>query len=118
MPYVAGGSGLPSEMSRIVGARNVFDDVDEDWPEVSWEEVAERDPDIIVIGDLSERGRPGDSAAEKRATLARHPVISRLAAVRNDRIIEVPGIELDPSVRSVHALRLLADGMRESGHGR
>ncbi|MGV9772402.1 ABC transporter substrate-binding protein [Streptosporangium sp. NPDC003464] len=118
MPYVAGKTGLPSEMSRIVGAKNAFDDVNEDWPEVSWEEVAKRDPDLIVIGDLSERGRPGDSAAEKRATMAEEPVISQLAAVRNNRIIEVPGIELDPSVRSVHALGLLAAGMKDLGHAR
>ncbi|MGP3683588.1 ABC transporter substrate-binding protein [Streptomyces sp. IBSNAI002] len=116
MPYVAGKTGLPSEMSRIVGARNAFDDVNEDWPEVSWEEVAERDPDFIVIGDLSERGRQGDSAAEKREVMARHPVISKLDAVRGDKILEVPGIELDPSVRSVHALELLATGMRDLGH--
>ncbi|WP_329286546.1 ABC transporter substrate-binding protein [Streptomyces sp. NBC_00691] len=118
MPYVAGRTGLPSEMSRIVGADNAFDDVEEDWPEVSWEEVARRDPDFIVIGDLSERGRPGDSAAEKRATMKAHPVISRLAAVRDDRILEVPGIELDPSVRSVHTLGLLAQGMKDLGHAR
>ncbi|MCJ0873734.1 ABC transporter substrate-binding protein [Streptomyces sp. AP-93] len=118
MPYVAGKSGLPSEMSRIVGAKNAFDDVDEDWPEVSWEEVAKRDPDFIVIGDLSERGRPGDSAAEKRATMTGHPVVSKLAAVRDGRILEVPGIELDPSVRSVHALGLLAAGMKDLGYVR
>ncbi|MFC8278025.1 ABC transporter substrate-binding protein [Streptomyces sp. NPDC057271] len=118
MPYVAGGTGLPSEMSRIVGAKNAFDDVDEDWPEVSWEEVARREPDFIVIGDLSERGRPGDSAAEKRATMTGHPVISKLAAVRENRILTVPGIELDPSVRSVHALGLLAQGMKDLGYVR
>ncbi|MFF4102092.1 ABC transporter substrate-binding protein [Streptomyces sp. NPDC001903] len=118
MPYVAGRSGLPSEMSRIVGARNAFDDVDEDWPEVTWEEVAQRDPDFIVIGDLSERGRPGDSAAEKRAEMARHPVTSKLAAVRDHKVLEVPGIELDPSVRSVHALGLLAKGMEDLGYVR
>lgn len=118
MPYVAGKTGLPSEMSRIVGAKNAFDDVDEDWPEVSWEEVAQRDPDFIVIGDLSERGRPGDSAAEKRATMTGHPVVSKLAAVRDDKILEVPGIELDPSVRSVHALGLLAAGMKDLGYVR
>ncbi|MGW2014476.1 ABC transporter substrate-binding protein [Streptomyces sp. NPDC001927] len=118
MPYVAGKTGLPSEMSRIVGAKNAFDDVNEDWPEVSWEEVAERDPDFIVIGDLSERGRPGDSAAEKRATMTQHPVISKLAAVRDNKILTVPGIELDPSVRSVHALGLLAEGMKDLGYVR
>ncbi|MEU6312555.1 ABC transporter substrate-binding protein [Streptomyces sp. NPDC047014] len=118
MPYVAGRTGLPSEMSRIVGAKNAFDDVNEDWPEVSWEEVARRNPDFIVIGDLSERGRPGDSAAEKREAMAKDPVVSRLGAVRENRIIEVPGIELDPSVRSVHALGLLAAGMKDLGYVR
>ncbi|WFB10485.1 ABC transporter substrate-binding protein [Streptomyces sp. LX-29] len=118
MPYVAGKTGLPSEMSRIIGAKNAFDDVNEDWPEVSWEEVAKRDPDFIVIGDLSERGRPGDSAAEKRETMTEHPVISKLAAVRDNKILEVPGIELDPSVRSVHALELLAKGMKDLGYVR
>ncbi|MER5966640.1 ABC transporter substrate-binding protein [Streptomyces sp. NPDC002057] len=118
MPYVAGGTSLPSEMSRIIGAENAFDDIAEDWPEVSWEEVARRDPDFIVIGDLSERGRPGDSAAEKRATMTGHPVISKLAAVRDNKILQVPGIELDPSVRSVHALGLLAQGMKDLGHAR
>ncbi|MFH8786649.1 ABC transporter substrate-binding protein [Streptomyces roseoverticillatus] len=118
MPYVAGRTGLPSEMSRIVGAKNAFDDVNEDWPEVSWEEVAKRNPDFIVIGDLSERGRPGDSAAEKRAAMTGHPVVSKLAAVRDNKILEVPGIELDPSVRSVHALGLLAEGMKDLGYVR
>ncbi|MFD8892588.1 ABC transporter substrate-binding protein [Streptomyces sp. NPDC059566] len=118
MPYVAGRTGLPSEMSRIVGAKNAFDDVAEDWPEVTWEEVAARDPDFIVIGDLGERGRPGDSAAEKRTAMAADPVVSRLEAVRENRIIEVPGIELDPSVRSVHALGLLAAAVKDLGYVR
>ncbi|MEU8547588.1 ABC transporter substrate-binding protein [Streptomyces roseoverticillatus] len=118
MPYVAGSTGLPSEMSRIVGAKNAFDDVNEDWPEVSWEEVAKRNPDFIVIGDLSERGRPGDSASEKRAAMTGHPVVSKLAAVRDNRILEVPGTELDPSVRSVHALGMLAAGMKDLGYVR
>jgi len=116
VPYVAGGSGLPSEMSRLVGARNAFDDVDEDWPEVSWARIVERDPDVIVVGDLSERGAPGDSAEEKIAMMKEHPVVSQLRAVRENRIIEVPGIAMDPSVRSVDALGLVVDGMRDLGH--
>ncbi|MCI0384607.1 ABC transporter substrate-binding protein [Streptomyces sp. CNQ085] len=116
VPYVAGRGGMPSEMSRLVGARNAFDDIDEDWPEVSWEAIADRDPDVIVVGDLSERGAPGDSADEKRAMMREDPVVSKLTAVREDHLIEVPGIEMDPSVRTVNTLRLLVEGMRELGH--
>ncbi|MDT0345727.1 ABC transporter substrate-binding protein [Streptomyces litchfieldiae] len=116
LPYVAGGTGLPSEMSELIGAENAFDDVNEDWPEVSWEEIADRDPDVIVIGDLSERGAPGDSAEEKLQMLRDDPVTSQLTAVWEEHIIEVPGIEMDPSVRSVNTLGLVVDGMRDLGY--
>ncbi|MGY5128297.1 ABC transporter substrate-binding protein [Streptomyces nigrescens] len=118
VPYVGGRGGMPSAMSSAIGARNAFDDVKEEWPEVSWEEIAKRDPDVIVIGDLSERGTPGDSAGEKRAMMREHPVVSRLAAVRKNRIIQVPGIEMDPSVRTVHALQRFVDGMKDLGYVR
>ncbi len=116
IPYVAGGGTVPSEMSRLVGGVNAFDDVAEDWPEVSWERIAERDPDVIVVGDLSERGAPGDSAAEKIEQLRAHPVLSQLAAVKNDQIIEVLGTGMDPSVRAVETLEAVVAGMRELGH--
>jgi iron complex transport system substrate-binding protein len=115
-PYVAGRIGVPSEVSRLAGAKNVFDDVSEAWPEVSWERIAERDPDVIVVGDLSERGAPGDSAAEKITMMREHPAMSQLTAIRGNRIIEVPGIEMDPSVRSVNTLELFAKGMRDLGY--
>ncbi|WBB78490.1 ABC transporter substrate-binding protein [Micromonospora sp. WMMD882] len=118
LPYVAGKGGMPSAMSQLVGARNAFDDVDQQWPEVSWEQIAQRDPDIIVVGDLSERGAPGDSAQEKLAMMRRDPVVSELSAVRENRIIQVPGIEMDPSVRTVDALRVLIDGLRTLGYVR
>ncbi|WP_059008907.1 ABC transporter substrate-binding protein [Streptomyces specialis] len=116
LPYVAGNGGIPSDISQRLGVVNAFDDVDEQWPEVTWEEIAERDPDLLVIGDLSERGAPGDSAEEKLTMLRDHPVVSRLDAVRETRIIEVPGIEMDPSVRSVNTLRLVAEGLRDLGY--
>ncbi|WP_327351396.1 ABC transporter substrate-binding protein [Streptomyces sp. NBC_01304] len=117
-PYVAGKSAMPSEMSRLVGAKNAFDDVDEDWPAVTWEQIAERNPDFIVVGDLSERGKPGDSAADKRAAMRDNPLMSKLAAVAENRIVEIPGTEMDPSVRTVSALPRLTDGMKELGHVR
>ncbi|MFD9906827.1 ABC transporter substrate-binding protein [Streptomyces sp. NPDC059063] len=117
-PYVAGRSAIPSEMSRIVGAKNAFDDVDEDWPQVTWEEIAKRNPDVIVIGDLSERGKPGDSAADKLKAMRANPVMAKLPAVENKRFIEIPGTEMDPSVRTVSALPRLTAGLKELGHVR
>ncbi|EPH46706.1 ABC transporter substrate-binding protein [Streptomyces aurantiacus] len=117
-PYVAGKSAIPSEMSRTVGAKNAFDDLDEDWPAVTWEQIAKRDPDFIVIGDLSERGKPGDSAADKLKAMRANPVMSKLAAVEKKRFVEIPGTEMDPSVRTVSALPRLTAGMKDLGYVR
>lgn len=111
VPYVAGKDGMPSQMSKIAGATNIFDDLSQEWPEASWEEIARRDPDVVVIGDLSERGNPGDKASEKLAMMREHPVVSQLKALRDNKVIELPGIEMDPSVRTVDALRSFGAGL-------
>ncbi|MFF0742703.1 ABC transporter substrate-binding protein [Streptomyces sp. NPDC004111] len=117
-PYVAGGTAMASELSRIVGARNVFDDLDEDWPSVTWEEIAARKPDFVVVGDLSERGKPGDSAADKLAAIRGNPVMAQLPAVAGSRFVTIPGTLMDPSVRTVDALPLLTEAMKDLGHAR
>ncbi|WP_267241982.1 ABC transporter substrate-binding protein [Streptomyces sp. PR69] len=116
--YVAGGTAMPSEMSRVVGAKNAFDDLSEDWPAVTWEEIAKRNPDFIVLGDLSERGKAGDTAEEKLAALRDNPVTSKLDAVVKKRFIEIPGTEMDASVRTVSALPRLTQGMKDLGYVR
>jgi iron complex transport system substrate-binding protein len=118
VPYVAGRDGMPSQMTKIAGATNLFDDLATEWPEASWEEIARRDPDVIVIGDLSERGNLGDKASEKLAMMREHPAISQLKALRDNKVIEINGIGMDPSVRSVDALRALSAGLDEiAGRG-
>jgi iron complex transport system substrate-binding protein len=111
-PYAAGPGGLPQHVTELVGAENVFDDASTKWPEVSWDEVAARNPDVIVLADLT-RGKPGDSAKEKIEILKKDPLTSQLGAVRNDRFIVVPGRYMDPSYGSVHAVPAVADGLVE-----
>jgi iron complex transport system substrate-binding protein len=117
-PYVAGKTAMASELSRIVGARNVFDDLDEDWPSVTWEEIAKRKPDLVVVGDLSERGKPGDSAADKLAAIRANPVMAQLDAVTKNRFLTIPGTEMDPSVRTVDALPRLTEGLKDLGYAK
>ena len=42
------------------GARNAFADNRQLWPEISWEAILQRDPDVLVLADLT-RGKDGDS---------------------------------------------------------
>src|SRR5699024_12746478 len=45
---VAGGNFLDSHLIELAGGENIFADEEEYLLEVSWEEIVERDPDVIV----------------------------------------------------------------------
>ncbi|MBE1490642.1 ABC transporter substrate-binding protein [Plantactinospora soyae] len=110
-PYVAGRGGVPDAISSLLGSRNAFADTAQKWPAGNWEEIAKRNPDVIVLADLT-RGGDGDGAQSKIDFLRRNPVTSKLAAVVAGRFITVPGSSMDPSVRSVEAAELVGAGLR------
>ncbi|WP_029888111.1 ABC transporter substrate-binding protein, partial [Klebsiella pneumoniae] len=90
------------------GLKNVIDSHDE-WPAVTWEHIAQMQPDVIVIAQMSRRLYPADDAAVKEAFLRRDPVTRNIPAVRNKQIIVVPAMSLNPSLRNVDAVELISD---------
>ncbi|GAA4704401.1 iron complex transport system substrate-binding protein [Promicromonospora umidemergens] len=111
-PIVAGNAGLPQTLTELAGAGNAFEDLDAQWSETSWDEIAQRDPDVLVLADLS-RGLTGDSADDKIATLRSDTVTAQLSAVRSDQLVAIPATEMDPSVRSINALAALSGALVE-----
>ncbi|MFE7415812.1 ABC transporter substrate-binding protein [Rhodococcus sp. NPDC057529] len=112
-PYVAGGLGSASLLARSVGATNVFSDLTDDWSPVGWEIVVERNPDVLILGDLLRNRFPGDLLADKIAFLESDPVTQNLDAVRNKRYIALHGAEMNPSIRAVDGLEKVATGLRD-----
>ncbi|GAA1645177.1 ABC transporter substrate-binding protein [Actinoplanes couchii] len=113
-PYVAGPNGLPAAISTHLGVRNTYGDASQTWPAGNWEQIAQRDPDVIVLADLT-RGGDGDSAAAKAEFLRTNPVTAQLDAVRNNRLVTVSGSSMDPSIRSVTAVEQVATALKEFG---
>lgn len=112
-PYIAGGLGSANLLATEVGAKNVFADLDDDWPASTWEAFVDRNPDVLVLGDLSRERWPGDQAAEKIDFLQTDPITKDLAVVTQERFITLGGAEMNPSIRMVDGLEALADGLRE-----
>lgn len=110
-PYVAGGPGAPGILANEVGAVNAFADMDDDWPATTWEDFADRDPDVIVLADLSRQRWPGDQGQEKIDFLTTDPVTKDLTAVAGERFIVVPGAQMNPSIRLIDGLEALAEGL-------
>lgn len=77
--------------------------------------MVERDPDVMVLGDLQRDRFPGDRLADKEAFLAADPVTRTLSAVQRKRYIALHGAEMNPSIRFVAGLEKIADGLEEQG---
>nr|WP_043847719.1 putative F420-0 ABC transporter substrate-binding protein [Arthrobacter crystallopoietes] len=107
-PYVGGGTGAPQLVLEAAGLRNVAADVDQAWSPLSWEVVAERNPEVIVLVDSS-----WSSLKKKIGVLEAHPVISQLDAVRESRYLVVPFAAAEAGVRSVETVQSLVDQLAE-----
>ncbi|MGW1407062.1 ABC transporter substrate-binding protein [Streptomyces sp. NPDC002403] len=114
-PYLAGCCGAPGIITEELGAKNVFDDTHEEWPQISWETVADRNPDVLVIGDLTRRAQTAESAAKKIEFLESNPVTKNMDAVRHKRYVLLSGQSMNPSIRTVEGVERVAAGLRRFG---
>lgn len=117
-PYMAGCCGSPGIMTRALGVENAFADTHTEWPQVSWETVLDRDPTILVLGDLQRKSQTGDKLADKIRFLESNPVTKRLTAVRHQRYVLMNGADMNPSIRTVDGVEKLAAGIRKLGAAR
>jgi len=100
---IGGGSYL-SELLAVAGAHNVFDDIAQPSPQVSMEEIARRDPDVVLAGP---------NAAERIRT---SPTWRSVRAVREGRVIVIdttivgrPGVRMGEAARFLR--RVLVDSL-------
>ncbi|WP_265519814.1 ABC transporter substrate-binding protein [Nitratireductor luteus] len=112
--YVAGRFGAPAWISEVVGVRNVITSKEE-WPLVGWETIAALDPTVIVLAAMERRRYPADDIAAKREFLLNDPVTSQMTAVREGRLIEMKAQSMNPTLRAVDGVEILAQGLRALG---
>ncbi len=103
-PFTAGRYAMPTALIEAAGGRNIMDDFEKSWATVTWEEVVERNPEIIVIVNYGTV-----TAAEKRAFMMSNPAFANLDAVRNDRFVTLQYVEATPGPRNIKAVKTLAN---------
>nr|WP_170949277.1 ABC transporter substrate-binding protein [Rhodococcus sp. 06-621-2] len=114
-PYMAGCCGSSGIITNSVGAENIYSDTTDEWPQVSWESVADRNPTAFVLADLSRRSLAGDALDSKIEFLESNPVTQRLPAVTDKRYIVVNGADLNPSIRTVDGVEKVAAALQGWG---
>ncbi|WP_074852785.1 ABC transporter substrate-binding protein [Gordonia westfalica] len=112
-PYMAGCCGSSGAITTAVGATNVFADTTDEWPQVPWETVADRNPTALVLADLSRRSVDGDALDSKIAFLESDPVTAQMQAVRDRRYIIVNGADMNPTIRTVDGIEKVAAALQK-----
>jgi iron complex transport system substrate-binding protein len=102
-PFTAGRYAMPTALIEAAGGRNIMDDFNKSWGTVTWEEVVERDPQVVVIVNY------GDVTAEqKRDYMMSNPAFKNISAVKNDRFVTLEYVEATPGPRNIKAVKNLA----------
>ncbi|MFG2041903.1 ABC transporter substrate-binding protein [Dactylosporangium sp. NPDC048998] len=109
-PSVGACCGSPGMIMTAAGAVNAFADVTGSWADTSWETVAERNPDVIVLVDAS-----WDQATAKQSFLENNATLKDLPAVKAKRYVVLPFSSTSAGVRNVLAVEALARGISGAG---
>lgn len=101
--FTAGGKGIGNEIITLAGARNLFADVAKTWADVSFEQVAERAPEWIVIYDYGD-----EKVEDKKRFLLSNPALADVPAIKNKRFAVLPLSSVVLGVRAPSAVESLA----------
>ena len=106
-PFTAGRYAMPTALIEAAGGTNIMDDFEKSWATVTWEEVVDRNPEIVVIVNY------GDVTAEqKRDFMMQNPAFAEIDAVKNDRFVTLEYVEATPGPRNIKAVQKLATAFK------
>ncbi|WFD10258.1 ABC transporter substrate-binding protein [Tepidibacter hydrothermalis] len=92
------GKGINNEIIKLAQGENIFGDIDKAYPEVTWEEVVKRNPDVMIVLEYSlETG--GQTFEQKVKELKENPALQNINAIKNNRFIKLELVELYPGER-------------------
>lgn len=101
--FTAGG-GLPADLISKAGGQNIIEDTGLNWTKVSWEVVAQANPDWIIIDYYTN----ADDVEGTIEFLKTQPALKELDAVKNERFIILGLTDISASERNDDTVELLA----------
>lgn len=105
---VVAGKGIEDKIISLAGGNNIFSDLPRAFDEVSWEEIAAKNPDIILIHDYDTGITAGD-VDEKIQVLKNNPAMKNTTAVKNENFVIVKLVEVFPGMQAIDAAERLAE---------
>jgi iron complex transport system substrate-binding protein len=107
-PFTAGRAAMPTALIEAAGGRNIMDDMSTSWGYASWESVASRNPQLLILLDYQD----GHGPSRLLATLQAHPAMRHTEAVKRQRYIALRYSELTPGPANIEAIEKIARALR------
>lgn len=107
-PFTAGRYAMPTALIEAAGGVNIMDDFQKSWGTVTWEEVIDRNPEVVVIVNYGKV-----TAEQKRKFMMSNPAFANIDAVKNDRFVTLEYVEATPGPRNIKAIKKLAKAFRQ-----
>ena len=107
-PFTAGRYAMPTALIEAAGGINIMDDFQKSWGTVTWEEVIDRNPEVVVIVNYGKV-----TAEQKRKFMMSNPAFANIDAVKNDRFVILEYVEATPGPRNIKAIKKLAKAFRQ-----
>ena len=107
-PFTAGRYAMPTALIEAAGGINIMDDFQKSWGTVTWEEVIDRNPEVVVIVNYGKV-----TAEQKRKFMMSNPAFANIDAVKNDRFVILEYVEATPGPRNIKAIKKLAKAFRK-----
>lgn len=97
--------GMPGDILKLAGGISIFDDIDKGWATVSWEQVVDKNPDVILILDYN------GETKEKMDFLYSNEALKDVSAIKNKRIISANAADMQGSAGSAGTVEIIAKGL-------
>ena len=112
--FIAGKNSAPAYILKTLGAKNVVT-TEEEWPLVGWETIAQANPAVIVIATMDRRRYAADDPQVKIGFLEKDAVTSQLDAVKNRHFVLMDAQSMNPTIRTIEGIEILAAGIKSFG---
>ena len=103
-PFTAGFYAMPTALIEASGGKNIMNDFKKSWGTVTWEEVIDRNPEVIVIVNYG-----NVTADQKKDFMMSNPAFAGIDAIKNDRFVTLEYVEATPGPRNIKAIKKLSE---------
>ncbi|KTQ96422.1 ABC transporter substrate-binding protein [Aureimonas ureilytica] len=106
-PFTAGKFAMPTALIEAAGGTNILGDLDMSWGTTSWEDVAVKNPQFLILLDYQ------DGAGYRKLLdfLKAHPAMKETDAVKNERFLPLRYEQITPGPANIDAVEALAKAL-------